>query len=44
MFIRKAELADAVGIAKVYVDGWRTTYKGIVPDTICRMKVASRCG
>lgn len=33
MFIRKAELADAVGIAKVHVDGWRTTYKGIVPDT-----------
>ena len=33
MFIRKAELKDAVGIAKVHVDGWRTTYKGIVPDT-----------
>ncbi|MEK5037692.1 GNAT family N-acetyltransferase [Sporosarcina sp. FSL K6-3457] len=32
MFIRKAELADVVGIAKVHVDGWRTTYKGIVPD------------
>lgn len=33
MFIRKAELADASGIAKVHVDSWRTTYKGIVPDT-----------
>ena len=33
MFIRKAKLEDAAGIAKVHVDGWRTTYKGIVPDT-----------
>ncbi|WP_203247131.1 GNAT family N-acetyltransferase [Sporosarcina beigongshangi] len=33
MLIRKAELEDAVGIAKVHVDSWRTTYKGIVPDT-----------
>lgn len=33
MFIRKAELKDVVGIAKVHVDSWRTTYKGIVPDT-----------
>ena len=33
MFIRKANLGDVAGIAKVHVDGWRTTYKGIVPDT-----------
>ena len=33
MFIRKAKLEDAAGIAKVHVDSWRTTYKGIVPDT-----------
>ncbi|WP_318618285.1 GNAT family N-acetyltransferase [Sporosarcina sp. YIM B06819] len=32
MFIRKAKLEDAVGIAKVHVDSWRTTYMGIVPD------------
>ena len=33
MIIRKTKLEDAAGIAKVHVDGWRTTYKGIVPDT-----------
>ncbi|MBE1554195.1 GNAT superfamily N-acetyltransferase [Filibacter limicola] len=32
MLIRKAELEDTMGIAKVHVDSWRTTYKGIVPD------------
>jgi len=33
ILIRKAEVEDAKGIAKVHVDSWRTTYKGIVPDT-----------
>lgn len=33
MNIRKAVLEDAEGIAKVHVDSWRTTYKGIVPDS-----------
>ncbi|MCC3356075.1 GNAT family N-acetyltransferase [Bacillus sp. REN16] len=32
MKIRKAILSDAKGIAKVHVDSWRTTYKGIIPD------------
>ncbi|GAB3059093.1 GNAT family N-acetyltransferase [Salinicoccus sesuvii] len=32
MWIREATMADASGIAKVHVDSWRTTYKGIVPD------------
>jgi len=32
MIIRKAKLDDATGIAKVHVDSWRTTYKGIIPD------------
>ncbi|MDY0396933.1 GNAT family N-acetyltransferase [Virgibacillus halophilus] len=32
MIIRLAEENDAAGIAKVHVDSWRTTYKGIVPD------------
>ena len=32
MNIRKARLKDAEGIAKVHVDSWRTTYKGIIPD------------
>ncbi|WP_312096403.1 GNAT family N-acetyltransferase [Niallia sp.] len=33
MIIRKAKDADAKEIAKVHVDSWRTTYKGIVPDS-----------
>lgn len=33
MLIRKAKLEDVKGIAKVHVDSWRTTYKGIVPDS-----------
>ncbi|MGE7602527.1 N-acetyltransferase family protein [Peribacillus sp. NPDC097675] len=32
MFIRKATLADAIDIAKVHVDSWRSTYKNIIPD------------
>ncbi|PYZ93406.1 GNAT family N-acetyltransferase [Salipaludibacillus keqinensis] len=32
MKIRKAELSDAKGIAKVHVDSWRTTYANIIPD------------
>lgn len=30
MRIRRAELGDAKGMAKVHVDSWRTTYKEIV--------------
>ena len=29
MIIREARLEDAAGIAKVYVDGWRTTYTAL---------------
>ncbi|WP_445667619.1 GNAT family N-acetyltransferase [Oceanobacillus sp. FSL K6-0251] len=32
MQIRKASKEDIKSIAKVYVDGWKTTYKGFVPD------------
>lgn len=32
MIIREATLADALSIAKVHIDTWRTTYKGIVSD------------
>jgi GNAT superfamily N-acetyltransferase len=32
MLIRAAELVDAAAIARVHVDSWRTTYRGIVPD------------
>ncbi|MCM3172930.1 GNAT family N-acetyltransferase [Paenibacillus sp. MER 99-2] len=32
MQIREATIHDAEGIAKVHVDSWRTTYKGIIPE------------
>jgi GNAT superfamily N-acetyltransferase len=32
MIIRQAALEDAAGIARVHVDTWRTTYRGIVPE------------
>jgi hypothetical protein len=28
--IRKATVADAPGVARVHVDSWRTTYKGLI--------------
>jgi ribosomal protein S18 acetylase RimI-like enzyme len=30
--IRAATGADAAGIARVHVDSWRTTYRGLLPD------------
>ena len=33
LIIRKANLSDAPGIAKVHVDSWRSTYKGIIPQS-----------
>ncbi|RED55564.1 GNAT family N-acetyltransferase [Cohnella lupini] len=36
MCIRKANLMDARGIAKVHVDSWRSTYKNIIPDEFLR--------
>ncbi len=32
--IRVARIEDAQGIARVHVDSWRTTYKGIIPDEV----------
>lgn len=32
--IRTAQPEDAAGIARVHVDSWRTTYKGIFPDEL----------
>jgi ribosomal protein S18 acetylase RimI-like enzyme len=32
MNIREATVADAAGIARVHVDSWRATYRGIVPS------------
>ncbi|MHA6252816.1 GNAT family N-acetyltransferase [Oceanobacillus sp. CAU 1775] len=33
MKIRKPTINDAKAIAKVHVDSWRTTYKGIIPQS-----------
>jgi hypothetical protein len=30
--VRRARLQDAAAIARVHVDAWRSTYRGIVPD------------
>src|SRR5712692_6253789 len=30
--IRPAIVSDASGLARVHIESWRTTYKGIVPD------------
>lgn len=32
MYIKRAVLDDAKGIAKVHVDSWKTTYRNIIPD------------
>lgn len=32
MHIREARLEDAAAIAKVHVDSWQTTYRGLLPD------------
>lgn len=32
MEIKKADYKDALGVAKVQVESWKTTYKNIVPD------------
>ncbi len=34
MIVRQACFEDAEGIAKVQVDSWRTTYRGIVSDAV----------
>mgnify|MGYP003579574157 CR=1 FL=1 len=41
--IRKAGIDDAQGIAKVHIDSWRTTYRGIVAkDILENLNVESR--
>jgi hypothetical protein len=32
MHIREATMADVAAIARVHVESWRATYKGILPD------------
>ena len=34
MFLRRAEIKDVVGITRVHIQTWRTTYKDIIPDKI----------
>lgn len=42
VIIREARLEDAAGMANVYVQGWRTTYPGIVPDDyLASMSIAA---
>ena len=33
MLIREASLNDVVSIAQIHVDTWRSTYKGIIPES-----------
>jgi GNAT superfamily N-acetyltransferase len=41
--IRTAKVNDAAAIARVHVDSWRTTYKGVVPDDfLARLSYAQR--
>ena len=43
MIIRQATPAAAIAIAKVHVDTWRSTYRGIIPDEILdRLSYESR--
>ncbi len=32
VIVREASLEDAPAIARVHVDTWRTTYRGIIPE------------
>lgn len=32
MIIKEVTKSDIAGIAKVHVDSWRSTYRGILPD------------
>jgi hypothetical protein len=34
VLIREAVPADAGAVARVHVDSWRTTYRGIIADSI----------
>lgn len=41
--IRPAVVSDAAGLARVHIESWRTTYKGIVPDDyLANMSLESR--
>jgi GNAT superfamily N-acetyltransferase len=41
--VREAVLADAEGIARAHTDSWRTSYRGILPDSVLdRIDVGQR--
>jgi hypothetical protein len=43
MVIREARLDDALAIARVHVDTWLSTYRGIVPeDYLARLDYSPR--
>lgn len=43
MDIREAGITDAPAIARVHIDSWRTTYRGIVPaDYLAQLDYAQR--
>ena len=40
---RQAILDDAMAIAEIYVDSWRDTYAGLLPDDVLlRLNAANR--
>jgi ribosomal protein S18 acetylase RimI-like enzyme len=41
--IRSAQIDDALGMARVHVDTWRTAYAGIVPDEFLANLSYERC-
>jgi ribosomal protein S18 acetylase RimI-like enzyme len=43
MQIREATMADVAGIARVHVESWRTTYKGLLPDDYLANLTYERC-
>ena len=42
MLIREATPSDALGIARVHVDSWHTTYRGLIPDDIMASRTYER--
>ncbi|MBC9785548.1 GNAT family N-acetyltransferase [Heliobacterium chlorum] len=43
MFVREGNMADASVIARITVDTWRTTYRGIIPDeTLDKLSYSER--
>lgn len=41
--IRAAESGDAAGLAKVHIDAWKETYRGIMPDSVLDGRTQEKC-